>query len=813
MILKINEYNKFSESSSIFKCIKKIENIELLFINESSTTLSALSIPIKKYKNNPILIVNDRCILPNGWLKMFINDHLKYPNDAIVASIQYYFGKNGTISELKEGFKGIKFGIFNHVTEMIFNFALINSDLGGILYPKNFFKNSSFYENSLFLRSSENSEDFLQSAFIIIEDKILRQSSKIYDYTKYFLNINDSNNYLINKKKSYEIAKQTFSKNFPEFNELIIKRQNKIIVSLTTYPKRFPYIPELMNFIQNQTHKINNIYLFVYQNDMKYFNHNISGINIVPIEKNLKPHLKYFYAMKLYRDYAIITLDDDIGYAPNTFETLFNSYIENPNIICGRRSHLMFYENSQILKSYLKWKFEQRDIIIPDFNITLTNVGGSIFPPDGLNINDELLPIINETITCDDLTLKYLANIKGIPQKWVVNNKIMGIKSLIPKTLNSSLYNINFNINDICLSKLVIPINRIILNNLCVPYKGLQTGNLIYLFDIHNINIKDKILNFEIYAFSFCPIDNKIKFNIFFSKYKAICFMNESNTIESSTAKAICYMNVYKKRIDFDNYYFPFAISDDNCILKIYNYRKYLSIIFNDFICKNLNNCILKVILLDKINKAIFPVIINDKHYLCKIINKNIILKNKFPCFIDLKCNFLKINENHKKIYISGIPPKVEINKLNYKNTMPNQFIISKIYIESSNNASKIIIHGKLIEDLPNKNYKININLLFPKCNLKCNLQAYSHYVESNIYCISDKIIKTSILIENQIIYISQNDREKELLLINEETFIKKKFNKNISEYSYEKNKNNYYKIFCLIINILILLLIKIKKL
>ena len=90
----------------------------------------------------------------------------------------------------------------------------------------------------------------------------------------------------------------------------------------------------------------------------------------------------------------------------------------------------------------------------------------------------------------------------------------------------------------------------------------------------------------------------------------------------------------------------------------------------------------------------------NDKHYLYKIINNNIILKNKFPCIIDLKWNFLKISENHKKIYISGIPPKAEINTTNYKN----------------------------------KNYIININLLFPKCILKCNLQAYSHYVESNIY-------------------------------------------------------------------------------
>jgi hypothetical protein len=93
-----------------------------------------------------------------------------------------------------------------------------------------------------------------------------------------------------------------------------------------------------------------------------------------------------------------------------------------------------------------------------------------------------------------------------------------------------------------------------------------------------------------------------------------------------------------------------------------------------------------------------------------------------------------KNSESNEKIYISGIPPIVEINKTNDKNTIPNQFIISKIYMESANNVSKIIIYGKLIEELPNKNYIININLLFPKCILKCNLQAYSHYVESNIY-------------------------------------------------------------------------------
>ena len=51
----------------------------------------------------------------------------------------------------------------------------------------------------------------------------------------------------------------------------------------------------------------------------------------------------------------------------------------------------------------------------------LTNGAGSIFPPDIFNIKDDFLPIINETITCDDLTLKYFATIKAIPHKWIVN--------------------------------------------------------------------------------------------------------------------------------------------------------------------------------------------------------------------------------------------------------------------------------------------------------------------------------------------------------------------------------------------------------
>lgn len=56
-----------------------------------------------------------------------------------------------------------------------------------------------------------------------------------------------------------------------------------------------------MAFIRNQTLHINKIIIFLYKEDMKYFHLNISDVEIIIINKNLRPHLKYFYAMKYFR--------------------------------------------------------------------------------------------------------------------------------------------------------------------------------------------------------------------------------------------------------------------------------------------------------------------------------------------------------------------------------------------------------------------------------------------------------------------------------------------------------------------------------
>ena len=821
LILPINEFNNMTKLPEYIQILEKCKKIRVLFVRETITNQSKLLIAIKEYKTNPVLIINNKCVLPDGWLKMFIRDHIKYPNDAIAANIQYFFGKNGEIREFSEGFKGEKFGIFNHVTETIFNFALINIDLGGILYPPNFFHNSSFYDQDLFMKIAENSDEFWQSAFIIIEDKVLRQSSKIFDYTRYLIKEPFFDNNYMNRKKFFEKVKLSFSEYFSNFIYSLKKRQNKIIVSITSFPERFSFLPGLMKLLKNQNFHVNKIILFLYKEDYKCYNLNITGIEIILTDKDLRPHKKYFYAMKLFRDSAIITLDDDMYYDKKVFESFFNSYVENPNIISGRRAHLMTYKKNKELKTYFQWRYEQKLIKEPDFNIFLTGCGGIIYPPDILNINDKLLPIIKESITTDDFTLKFLETKKGIPLKWIVNDKNIGLPRKVSKI---QLIKVNKIINNICINKLNIMINETIIREICVPYRNIQTGLIIYLFDIHNEYIINNKLYFELIAYSYCPIDKTIKFQIHFDSYLANCFINKSKTIfqfknekRNNIKYANCYMNDFDKNLDY--YYFPKIISKEIFCIKISNYKKYLTTIFKNFFCKDPINCFLKVILFDKIYHNNFPLIINEKQYFCYIKHYYNDSFNKFPMIQSFKCHFSERHFSIAKNFVSGLPTEKNNNFID-NNIIPNQFIISRIVLDDTNVKKEIIIIGKLVDDIKENISIFKINFLVPHITLVCKLKPFSKYVQSKIYCIHKLKIDTDILIENQIIH--SIDNKKELLLINEETMIKIEVNKmhkndkahyiyNYKLYKYNSNKNKKNFSFLKFTSILLFIIINIK--
>jgi len=820
LLLSYNQFRNISDLPKTIQFFEKTKKIKILFMKDTLTEQKRTLITMKNYNNNPVLIVNNICLLPNGWLEMFIRDHIKYPNDAIAASFQYYFDKNIEISEFREGFNGNKFGLFNHVSEIIFNFGLINIDLGGILYPKHFFKNELFYEHNLFLMSTYNSEDFWESAFIIIEDKIVRQSSKIFDYTKYLIEEFNYQEYNSNRKKILEKSQLSFLKQFPKFKDDIKKRQKKIIVSLASYPQRFTYLPDLMNFIKNQSFPINKINFFFFKEHKKYYNLNIKDANIIYTDKNLKSHLKYYYAMQLFRDYAIITLDDDLGYSYDTFESLFNAYVENPNIISGRRAHLMTYKNNGELKRYIDWIFEYKFINESDFNLTLTNGAGSIFPPDILNINEEFLQIIGETITCDDLTLKHFSVMKGIPHKWIINDNIMGIPRNLPKTKSIPLFNININFNDICINKLNININNLVLKNLCVSYRNLSTGTSIYLYDMHNKRLTNDRIYFDLYAYSFCSIDNNLNFTIYFNNITGQCFIKQSKKIFLENNKKLVSCIMDKFNLDLDNFS-PKVIPSDNIKINIFNYRKYLTAIFKDFICENFNNCLLEVLLYENLSSNNFSLKINNEFYSCNLFDKNNVSYNIFPVKTKFKCFLIDSQKNIKltgKNIISGLPPVIKVlNKPLDNDIILCEFIVLRYFLDDKN--KNLIIIGRLQDDLNDDFYNIIVNLIYPHISLKCSLRGYSKHVQSiisceiNNICVNDK----EIIIENQIIQLVNGKLG--LLLINEETLIKINFNnikirKNTKRNKkiiklIKESKNNFY--FLIYISLIIIIIIKIK--
>lgn len=213
---------------------------------------------------------------------------------------------------------------------------------------------------------------------------------------------------------------------------------SKTIVALTSFGERLyndAYIS--INSILSQTLVPDKICLTLFKDDLKYLPVTIKTlidngvVDLIISDLNLKPHLKYFYAMQKYRDANIITIDDDHVYESNMIEKLLETHKKYPTCVVARRCHYItrdFHENPM---PYKKWNFEYNKLTIPDKNLFATGVGGVLYPPDILEICNDNINDIIKCINADDIYLKWLETKKHINVVWSENNSFCG------KTINS----------------------------------------------------------------------------------------------------------------------------------------------------------------------------------------------------------------------------------------------------------------------------------------------------------------------------------------------------------------------------------------
>ena len=206
------------------------------------------------------------------------------------------------------------------------------------------------------------------------------------------------------------------------------ERDHHIVVSLTSFPARFNTLHYALKSILHQNMAPDLIFLCLTKDEVKdetelpqsVLELKKYGLQIYFAEENLKPHNKYFYAMRHYPNSLIITVDDDNMYDRNLLHDLYNSYIKYPTAISARRVHQIIRSKQNILLPYNKWHYEYKKKTKPSCDLLATGVGGVLYPPGILPPEAFDAERIRELcLNADDIWLKFMELKNNVPVVWV----------------------------------------------------------------------------------------------------------------------------------------------------------------------------------------------------------------------------------------------------------------------------------------------------------------------------------------------------------------------------------------------------------
>jgi len=243
----------------------------------------------------------------------------------------------------------------------------------------------------------------------------------------------------------YYSAKKTYQ----QLNKT--NNQQHVVVSLTSFPARFDTLHFAIKSILNQSMKPNLIFLCLTKEEVKNESElpdsvltlKKYGLQIFFADDNLKPHNKYYYAMKQYPESLIITVDDDNMYDKTLIRDLYASYTKYPDIISARRVHKITKNENNNILPYNKWRYEYKKETRPSYDLLATGVGGVLYPPGILPMEAFDAKKIRELcLNADDIWLKFMQLKNNIPVVWVKGRRVhpLNIKKAQKITLQKSNY-------------------------------------------------------------------------------------------------------------------------------------------------------------------------------------------------------------------------------------------------------------------------------------------------------------------------------------------------------------------------------------
>lgn len=187
-------------------------------------------------------------------------------------------------------------------------------------------------------------------------------------------------------------------------------RKEKIIISLTSFPARFSNLYICIKSLLNQTLKPDYIILYLGKDstDVKLPSSLLDlqkyGLQIVRDVDDIKPHKKYFYAMKAFPDDIVITVDDDCVYDKNLVKDLYFAHLKYPKTVVARNVRVI----PTTIETYDKWKYKSNLVMSTSLSYLAVGLGGVLYPPNVLCSECFNLDKIKDLcLTADDIWLKY----------------------------------------------------------------------------------------------------------------------------------------------------------------------------------------------------------------------------------------------------------------------------------------------------------------------------------------------------------------------------------------------------------------------
>ena len=205
------------------------------------------------------------------------------------------------------------------------------------------------------------------------------------------------------------------------------KRTPQLIVSLTSHPPRINTVAIAVNTLLHQRVKPDRLILWLadsqFRNKERDLPQELLNLTKYGLEikwcEDLGPYKKIVPALKKFSEDIIVTADDDIYYHEKWLESLYNAYLNNPNIIHVKRAVKMHIVNGEIKAAATDIQ-EKLDDLPPSFSNQLMGGSGCLYPPHSLH--EDIFDINNFLLllpTHDDIYLWAMAILKGTRVKVV----------------------------------------------------------------------------------------------------------------------------------------------------------------------------------------------------------------------------------------------------------------------------------------------------------------------------------------------------------------------------------------------------------